>query len=74
MLEMFRALPPVFVRVMVRVLDPPVFTLPKFRSNGTSSTVPVLTVMAVLADFVLSSTEVAVSVTPGLAGAVGGAV
>jgi hypothetical protein len=30
--------------------------------------------MAVLADFVLSSTEVAVSMTPGLAGAIAGAV
>ena len=71
---MLSPLPPVFVRVMLRVLVPPVFTLPKFRPNGTSSTVPVLTVMAVFADFVLSSTDVATRVTPGVAGAVAGAV
>ena len=74
--EMLSAVPPVLVNVIPRVLEPPnlVLTEPKFRASGTSSTVPVLISMAVLADFVLSSTEAAVSVTTGLAGAVEGAV
>jgi hypothetical protein len=72
--EILSAVAPVLVRVTVNVLDPFSLTDPKFRVYGTSSTVPVPTVMAVVADFVLSSTEVATRVTAGTAGAFAGAV
>jgi len=65
---------PVFVSVMVSDFVCVVFTEPKSRLSGTSSTVPLVSVTVALADLVLSVTEVAVAVTVAFAGSAVGAV
>ncbi len=73
--EILSAAVPVLVRVIVRgVLFLFTRTPPKLRLAGTSSTVPAETVIAAVADFVGSSTEVAVNTKAGLAGSAAGAV
>ena len=74
MLAMFRAAPPVLVRVTVcDVLVPPTRAI-NFRSSGTSFTCPTVIVTTEVADLVVSSTETAFSDTVGLAGTAAGAV
>jgi len=73
-LVMLNAEAPVLVSVVVSGFDLVVFTGPKARMSGTSWTVPLVSVIAALADLVLSVTEVAVRVTAGLAGTVEGGV
>jgi hypothetical protein len=60
--------------VVVAELVRPVFTEPKFKLAGTTLTVPLVTVIVALADFVASVTEVAVSVTVAGVGTAAGAV
>ena len=73
-LVMVKAEVPVLVRVVVAELVRPVFTEPKFKLAGTTLTVPLVTVIVALADFVASVTEVAVSVTVAGVGTDAGAV
>ena len=65
---------PVFVTVVAIVLALLNFTLPKPRMFGTSLTAPAEMVIVALADFVVSSGDVAVRVTVGPAGTFDGAV
>jgi len=74
MLVMLRAVFPVLVSVGVIDLASPVFTVPKSKLAGTISTVPFVTVIVALADFVVSVTEVAVTVTIAGVGTAAGAV
>ena len=72
---MLKAEPPVFVKVVGKVLLFLNFSirLPKFKFAGMILTVPAVRVIVTLASFVGSATEVAVSVTDALAGTVAGA-
>jgi hypothetical protein len=73
-LVMLSVVPPVLVSVVVwGLLVRPTCTVPKLRLDGTSFTVPTVRVKVTLAILVVSSTEVAVRVTIGLAGTVAGA-
>lgn len=65
---------PVSVRVAAKGGDEPTRTFPKFRSAGTSFTLPAVIVIVAVTDFEVSVTEVAVSVTVELAGTEAGAV
>jgi hypothetical protein len=73
-LAMLKAEPPVLVRIVVRDLVRVVFTMPKSKFAGTISTVPLVSVSTALADFVVSDTEVAVTLTVGDAGTATGGV
>ena len=74
MLVMLSVLVPALVSVVVMEWATPIFTLPKFRLSGTSFTVPIVTVIVALLDWLGSATEVAVIVTTGFVGTVEGAV
>ena len=65
---------PVFVMEAARALEFKVITFPKFRSAGTSLTLPAVTITVAETDFEVSVTEVAVSVTVEFAGTEAGAV
>ena len=71
---MVKAEAPVLVRVVVKDLLLFAFMEPKFRLAGTTLTVPLVSVIAALADLVTSVTEVAVSVAVAGDGAAAGAV
>jgi hypothetical protein len=64
----------VLVKAIVRDAVWLVFTKPKFKSAGTTSTVPFVTVTVALCDFVVSVAEAAVIVTVAGFGSVAGAV
>jgi hypothetical protein len=64
---------PVLVRLTLITLEPAFFTAPKFNAVGASCTVPLARLIAAVAVFVASVTEVAVRVTLGSVGTVGAA-
>ena len=72
--EMSSAALPVLVSVVKLDLLNPDFTVPKFRLVGASCTVPAVSVTAAPLNFVVSATDVAVTVTAGSAGKLAGAV
>ena len=71
---MVRVVPPVLVRVVCWDGLVPFTTAENFMLAGTSFTWPAVIVMVAPIDFVVSSTETAVSATVGFVGTLAGAV